>query len=343
MILHIFPDDKFAPEYIGLINENFDQSVHLFLVLSYMKLTKYVSIGDYPNVKILKKNFKDIYYLMHMIKVADKIVLHGLFSKIAMFLLVVCGASPRTICALWGGDLYSYGKEKKYIHLIKRYILTHAKGIAMELEDDYKLAQKWYGAKTRYFHTFLYMSNIVREKYSYVARKEGMPLRIQIGNSADPSNRHVEVLNKLKGYADKNIEIVIPLSYGDKEYAEKVTCVANGLFRHKVSILKEFMPIDKYLKFLNTIDIAIFAHKRQQGLGNIVSLISMGKKVYVPSDVTVYHSLSEQGIRLFKTESIKETMLEKINPYDAKTNIELITKMCSKEQLIKDWIEIFNS
>lgn len=40
----------------------------------------------------------------------------------------------------------------------------------------------------------------------------------------------------------------------------------------------DFMDFNEYINFLSTIDIAIFNHKRQQGMGNIITLLGMGKK-----------------------------------------------------------------
>ena len=41
------------------------------------------------------------------------------------------------------------------------------------------------------------------------------------------------------------------------------------------------LPLSDYLKILGKIDIAIFNHERQQAVGNITSLLGLGKKVYI--------------------------------------------------------------
>ncbi len=42
-----------------------------------------------------------------------------------------------------------------------------------------------------------------------------------MGNSANPTNNHIEVLNKLLKFKDEDIEIIAPLSYGEKSGLKK--------------------------------------------------------------------------------------------------------------------------
>jgi hypothetical protein len=46
-------------------------------------------------------------------------------------------------------------------------------------------------------------------------------LSILLGNSADPSNNHVEALERLLPYRDQDIKIYAPLSYGDQRPAAR--------------------------------------------------------------------------------------------------------------------------
>lgn len=341
VIVHIIGDEKFAPEYIELVNEKFNKSDHIFLILSYSKDRKYVCDGFADNVIILFKDISSSLKMLSWIRKGDKIIFHGLFSRIAMFLVMISGASKKTYSCLWGGDLYIHDRENKIVHSIKKHILTRCRGIAMELEDDYFLTRDWYGAQCKYFPCLLYMSNVVRKKYEYI-KNDSKTIRILIGNSATQSNRHKEVLNNLKQLENEDVELIIPLSYGDTKYADEIEKKSKEMFPGKVRVLRDFMPIEDYLGILNEVDTAIFAHKRQQGLGNIISLVSMGKKVYIPQDVTVYKSLIRYGIGVYKTETIQETVLQRIPDDVAIQNINKMYDRFSKEQLIKDWEAIFN-
>ena len=92
------------------------------------------------------------------------------------------------------------------------------------------------------------------------------------------------------------------------------------------------MPFEKYLEFLSEIDIAIFAHKRQQAFGNIISLLGMGKKVYLDEVSTLNGVCQEYNLRNFVLDNLDLILIdEKIK----KSNIENVKKYFSKESLIK--------
>lgn len=223
------------------------------------------------------KDLPSIIRMTRLMRKADKIIFHGLFSRIAMVALFFTRSSNRTYACLWGGNLYIHDREGKIIHFIKGHILKNCCGIAMELKEDYQLVRKWYKTESKFFQCLLYMSNVVREKHDY-SERPGNTYSIMIGNSATVSNRHIEILHAIQELSSDDVMIYIPLSYGDDIYADMVEQEAKNIFPGKVRTLRDFMPIEDYLAFLNTVDVAVFAHKRQQGLGNIISLVSMGKK-----------------------------------------------------------------
>jgi hypothetical protein len=91
------------------------------------------------------------------------------------------------------------------------------------------------------------------------------------------------------------------------------------------------MPFGKYLDFLGTIDIAIFAHRRQQAMGNIISLLGMGKKVYVRKDITPWTLFSEIGVKVFDFSNID---LVTIKNEVRNENVKIIKSYFSKETYI---------
>lgn len=101
---------------------------------------------------------------------------------------------------------------------------------------------------------------------------------IMVGHSATPTCCHLETFKMLKSYTGK-IKIFCPLSYpDDKKYIQQVTEAGSELFGNDFVPLTEFMSYDKYVEFLNDMDIGIFNNNRQQGMGNITNLLYLGKK-----------------------------------------------------------------
>ena len=101
---------------------------------------------------------------------------------------------------------------------------------------------QWYGVSGKWHECFMYPSNLYRELPVHDSPHDG--LNILLGNSADPSNNHKEVLDKLRSYATENIRIYCPLSYGDRKYAQIVSDYGRLMFGEKFLALRDFMPFD---------------------------------------------------------------------------------------------------
>ncbi|MFN6992190.1 MAG: TDP-N-acetylfucosamine:lipid II N-acetylfucosaminyltransferase, partial [Fervidobacterium sp.] len=209
------------------------------------------------------------------------------------------------------------------------HFVTYVKG-------DYELVKHWYGAKGEYHECFMYPSNLYKE-YNLNSKKANV-INIQIGNSADPTNNHLEIFKKLLVYNQENIHIFAPLSYGNHNYAKEVIKIGKSYFGDKFTPITEFIPFDKYLDFLSNIDIAIFAHNRQQGFGNIITLLGLGKKVYLRSNVTLWHLFKEFGIKVFDISTVD---LERLDEATSKENQRKIKYHFSVENLKKQLEGIF--
>ncbi|MDT4885149.1 hypothetical protein FQZ97_1213590 [compost metagenome] len=100
------------------------------------------------------------------------------------------------------------------------------------------------------------------------------------------------------------------------------------------------MPFDQYLNFLGRVDIAIFNHKRQQAMGNIITLLGLGKKVYMRNDVSSWRTFSKAGIKIYEVSSIE---LSRVNKSLASSNQRAIKSLFSEEKIISQLNEIFGS
>lgn len=196
------------------------------------------------------------------------------------------------------------------------------------------LARKWYGAKGEYHECLMYLSNTY--KALDVPNTQSDKINIQIGNSADPSNNHIEILDKLLLFKDKNIRIYAPLSYGDKAHAKKVISKGKELFGDKFIALTGFIPFEEYLQFLGSIDIAIFNHKRQQAMGNTITLLGLGKTVFIRSDTTQWQLFKDKNIEVLNTLSFELNYIK-----DLEKNIKNTADYFSKETLIEQYKLLF--
>lgn len=347
--LHVFQNEKFVLPFIEFIENNFVSSEHLFLILGGLSEKEH-PLPKQENIVVLDRDLAKKINIFKLSKIlnpyfieAKKIIIHSfIIANIVDFLFLNQHFLEKSNWVIWGGDLYDYKQKNK--SLLKRFYLFRKKVIIQKLsglialaKGDYELAQKWFGATGRYYECIMYPSNLYKP-LDIIDKRNDSTLYIQIGNSADSSNNHLDVFEKLKKYAGQNIEIICPLSYGDAKYAEVVINKGKELFGKKFKPLTEFMAFDEYLQILGKIDIAIFNFKRQQGVGNIVTLLGLGKKVYIHSDTTPWNTFKEIGITVYNANHID---LDKIDDKTREKNINSVKQYFSEENFKNQCNEIY--
>ncbi|MDX4036492.1 TDP-N-acetylfucosamine:lipid II N-acetylfucosaminyltransferase [Aliarcobacter skirrowii] len=331
-ILHVMILDKFLASYIEFIDKNFGRDNHHYVFITSEKY----EYGLTPEHKVEFLHTDDDIFitLLKYMKMAKKIILHGLWrDKVDILLYFNKKLLKKCYWVMWGGDFYFPEKQTWFRHKIIKnvgYLVSGTTG-------DYELVKKCYGSRGKHIKCFNYPSNLYKA-YKTESNKNNI-INIQLGNSATETNNHMEILDSLSKYKDKNIQIFVPLSYGDKIYAKKVEIYGQKIFGNKFITITEFMPFEKYLKFLSTIDIAIFAHKRQQAMGNIITLLGLGKKVYLDPISTLNGVFEEYNIKVFNSDKIDLSLLDiKIK----ENNINSVKFNFSKEVLIQSlssWIK----
>ncbi len=331
MIVHCIVLDKFIPPFINFVKKHFQNDEHQFVFL-HGEIYEYGLEPDKQNIWFT--DFQTIPEFVNYLKNADKIIIHGLWSDFFMDILYKNAfLLKKSYWIMWGGDFYFPEKQSDK----KKKIIKKMGNLITDVKSDYELAKKWYGAKGKLHRCFGYPSNLYKD-YE-IGKKYTSSINILLGNSADPTNNHVEILERLEKYKDKNIKIYTPLSYGNQNYADFVIEKGKNIFGEKFIPLKEFLPYDEYLKLLTEIDIAIFNHNRQQAMGNIIVLLGLGKKVYIRDDVTSWNYFKDLQIAVFNIN-------EKINlkPLDisiSKENIFKIKNYFNEENLKNQWEKIF--
>lgn len=344
MIVHIFLDEKFIDKYISFVNSNFDKQQHIFLVMCSRKKLRYS--GAYTmedNVKIVRKNIAGLWCMLHNFLFADKIVFHGVFVKPVAYILGFKYLARKTYVALWGGDIYSYYKATRLWNRIKQRLLSRCAGIICELEEDYQLTCKLFHVSSQYFSCMMYLSNIVNDEdlHFHKTSPNNEKLRVLVGNSADPENNHLRILEKLKRFAEE-VQLVLPLSYGDQAYANRIESYVFENFGDNSIVLRDFMPIEEYKTILKSIDVAVFAHDRQQALGNTLQLLAFGKKVYLNGNITTYKWMLRKGIRVFDSNNIDDSFIYPLDVESAEINQCILAEESSIRKLREDWKRIFD-
>ena len=301
IILHLLIwDKKFVLPFMEFIHKHFPEGNHHFIVYGNVKES---DVPCSPDTDVMPSLIQHAMSLSRLFRQSDKIILHGLFCNRLLYLLAMQPwLLKRCFWVMWGGVLYAHDApikdwRWKKNEWLRRFIIRRIGHFVTYIKGDYELARKWYGANGEYHNCFMYQSNLYKN-YA-VPPKQGNTKNILVGNSADPTNNHEEVLESLRPYKDQDIKIYCPLSYGQSNHANQIAKLGKEMFGDKFIPLMDFIPFEKYLELLGQIDIAVFAHKRQQAMGNTIILLGLGKKVFMRDDITSWESLNQIGIRVY--------------------------------------------
>ncbi len=346
-IVHFMQGDKFTLPLVKQLNKIFDSTQHHFLILGENDV---ISPSD-AAVSIIRSPFK-IHFFMNLIKVAkqfwkaDRIVMHGIPAL--HYFLFFPFALNKLVWVIYGGtDLYLYSgrtlnKKTIWLNRIRKYVLRGVKIHLTHIEGDSKLANKFYGSNAKFLYHPVYLSNVVDNIFAeqYGETKKTSKLNILIGHSTDPSNHHQEIFEWLRDKED--VQIFCPLSYGPYEdYKLKVKQIGFEMFGDRFIPIENFMSLDQYKAFLNTIDIAIFNHKRQEAMGVTLSLLSLGKEVYVNNSTTSFKSFMDRGFQVFDN-ALVANEFDKLGTRDVGKNADLLNHYYSREVWEKQWRTLYN-
>ena len=332
IILHLLIwDKKFVLPFMEFIHKHFPEGNHHFIVYGNVKES---DVPCSPHTDVMPSLIKHTLSLSKIFKQSDKIIIHGLFCNRLMFLLAMQPwLLKRCYWVMWGADLYAHDALTKdwpwrKNEWLRRFIINRIGHFVTYIKGDYELAKKWYGANGKYHNCFMYQSNLYKD-YA-VSPKQSDTKNILVGNSADPTNNHEEVLERLRPYKDQDIKIYCPLSYGPSNHANQIAKLGKEMFGDKFIPLMDFIPFEKYLELLGQIDIAVFAHKRQQAMGNTITLLGLGKKVLMRDDITSWDSLNQMGICVYslfnfdlskQPEAIREVNEAIVRKYFSEVNL----------------------
>jgi len=314
--LHVCLDEKITRGDISYVRQNFPVQNHPFLIFGH---TWGFDYSGYENVEQVNDDLAGLRTMAAAMKKADRVHLHGLFSlKMVVLLALRTDLAAKCNWFIWGDDLYTMIRKKSNL-AGKLHIATRKRAVrnfysvATNVSGDWKLLEKTLNKKVRFFPLGFTAGALGNVAVSTGQKAPGEPVNILLGNSATPTNCHIDALEKLAHLKDSNIRIYTPLSYGSDAYADMITQKGKEIFGDKFIPMRDFMPAEEYFKLLGSIDAAVMAHDRQQAMGNIVPLLYAGKRVYLRRDITTWECLQGQyGLELFPYEMISHATAEEL-------------------------------
>ena len=176
---------------------------------------------------------------------------------------------------------------------------------ATVLNSEYDLLKNTPYFKSRSFY-FKYFSKFPINTDTEVTYTAGN--NILLGNSADPTNNHLDLLDILQQLDISDRKVIMPLNYGDENYKKQL--LEKSTIGKNFYILDDFLPIVEYEKNFLSSSVAIYGHIRQQALGNIYMCVEQGIKVFLYKDSITYKQLKKDGYFIFEIENLTQKEID---------------------------------
>ena len=352
--LHIFSDAPYTHKFINFVKESFNGDEHYFIILCNNPKSKFIDFyKSQDNCRVTSS--KNIYF-KHKNKFheASKVLIHQLNKPVMMASLLMFYPSSfqKMIWIIWGGDVYFYkyktnSLKDNLLELLRNIIIKKIPRIVSYIKGDYDKVIEVYNTDAEYIKAW-YPSPIDVDMIAKlpIKEKKDNTIRVVVGNSADPSNEHIKAFKLLEKFQAEDIEVHVVLSYGgSKTYIDSVIEEGKRIFSNKFKPILEYISFENYLDFINSSDICMLNHKRQQGLGNQLVFFILKKKVFISNATTPFQYYKNNGIDIYSTESLSDVKFENFvfqREENKNKNRELILNDNDIISLRNDWNRVFS-
>ncbi|TAJ43695.1 TDP-N-acetylfucosamine:lipid II N-acetylfucosaminyltransferase [Methanofollis fontis] len=337
-ILHLVSDEKF----IDIAYKNFESvapSCNTFFVPSWDKKLKYIK--NTPVKFINPFSFKNPFFMKSLEKY-DFIMLHSL-NTFNQRLLANANPNLTFVWIGYGYDYYNLiyedrnwlyqeqtkaiigeldsnqnslltiskqrilrpiGRKIFYNYFDKKAIVEKINFFAPVLENEYNIVASIFGSSFPEYVAWNYGSPAAFFNNERKSHCNPNGNNILIGNSAKPTNNHIEVFDLLRTRNIGNRKIICPLSYGNSDYASVIKNRGKSYFGESFLDLDTFMPYEEYTELIGTCSNVIMNHHRQQAVGNIVVMLALGANVFLNKINPLYSFLKEKGAVIFSIDEL---------------------------------------
>src|SRR5690606_25000226 len=114
--------------------------------------------------------------------------------------------------------------------------------------------------------------------------------------------------------------IIVPLSYGNSHYREKIIEEGRRIFGDRFIPVIDFLSLEEYIDLLRSCSTVIMNHLRQQAAGNLYISLYLGARVYLDPANPLYDEFRSNGLSVYKLNEISANSLRQ------ELNTEWITK-----------------
>lgn len=318
-ILHIGPDSQF----IQFISESFELTAPGCSDYAVVSKNTEEPLGyeiSNGQVKVIESSVAGLFKIALLARKYDVIIAHSLTNQ-AVFAFLIAPRKTLKVWSGWGFDYYTddvralLGEESKKLYkelsegckkeepalkMALKKVFSRLKSISVRkidyfsapIPNDFLILKENYPQFCGEYIQLNYGS--VEETFNLGGRSV-MGRNILLGNSASITNNHIEAFEKIKELASEEQKVIVPLSYGGREYRDAIVAKGKDCLDELFCPLTDFMPLGEYSQIISSCSLIIMAHKRQQALGNICTAMYSGARIILDEENPAYQFFIERG------------------------------------------------
>ena len=211
-IVHIGTESVLIRDFIEFVNEVDVENRHLYFVwkkkdMQLISTNQSIILQRYSLFSILLQPLL-LRRLFKELSRADKIILHGLNEIFTMLIILLRPSLFREkgVWFYWGAELHKFKSpvlnlKTKLLLLIQTKTVQNIGYLAVGIPGEYDDIRTFFDIEPTPIWSFKYPSNVLDFTETHETEPvdfiQPTSLKIMIGHSADPSNEHLKLLNKL--------------------------------------------------------------------------------------------------------------------------------------------------
>ncbi|MDH5325936.1 MAG: TDP-N-acetylfucosamine:lipid II N-acetylfucosaminyltransferase [Gammaproteobacteria bacterium] len=332
-ILHIAPDEKFIPFVQKLFDEIYPGNNRFRITLQPGKShLKFAESNEYSNS--INSHYWFSRFLRDDLNWCDCLIIHYLHFKSAVPVLLA-PSRVTVIWSSWGRDYQNFLYQSERELVLDRTLTLYRQ--TQKSRGWFRMVQVKLRRIVRYMAYLLVLNRLLRSsvsrvdyfsspinndfhklqeklkyfKASYIQLNygdvsvwcKGLKLSprndILVGNSSAPENNHVEIFSLLRNSNLMERKIIVPLVYGDSDFAKQVETLGKSIFGENFVSICKFIPLEEYNDLVSGCSVVIFNHIRQQAVGNALTAICGGARVYFNPESVVYKYFKDMGAHIY--------------------------------------------
>lgn len=322
MILHISCDDQF----VRYVDKQFmeGKTSSRLVVCDYKPVPELAKHA--PHMEYIQTESKVYYDLKQSLGSYAGIIFHGLFGKWATELLdaVPNGVKIGWVC--WDAEVFARPEREMDNLMPITRVLRRMKYTYSFITRGTKPRSDYFVPKDRFKRINYCLCDMPQEAnesnryfgtqmewlpYNYYTIEETIgDLRdarvkgnnIFLGNACRYGNNHIDALWKLKGLVDKSQKVITPLSYGNMGLQKHVLRAGRLLIGNAFDPLVDYMPLEEYNAKMLSCSVMIQNHYTPQALGNILTGLWLGMRVYLSKRNVTYDFLKDLAVHVYTVE-----------------------------------------